>query len=165
MKKKNENLNELLAKFYDGQTASEMAENIIAGDRIFDSNPAPRPSPELLAEIKQNMFAAIQKNRQHSYNFSWQYAAIAAMIIIVFGTAITLLNKPVEQIRIYASNSFWQDASISVENGIDSQLADLESSETDSHLLTLEADASPEMASITDISSELDDIDATFWEG
>jgi hypothetical protein len=165
MKKKNENLNELLAAFYDGETAWQIADDINAGDRIFGSNPAPEPSAELLADIKQNMFAAAQKNRRQNTRFIWQYAAAAAVVIIVFGAGIALLHRPAQRMQTYASESFWQDALASTENSIESQLADIEYAETDTLLLTLESKGSPEMTAITDISTELDDIDATFWEG
>jgi hypothetical protein len=165
MKKKNENLNELLARFFDADMVSQIADDFAAGDRIFSSNPAPRPSPELLAVIKANMIAAARKTHRHNYNLIWQCAAAAAVIVIVFGAGITLLHRPTQHMQSYASESFWQDALSSVENRIDSQLADIESAETDTLLLTLESKGSPEMTAITDISNELDDIDATFWEG
>ena len=158
----NKDVNELIAKFYASRTSSD---DIIAGERIFSSNFAPQPTYALLADIKEIMFAAAQKNRQRTYMFIGRYAAAAAVIIMVFGAGISLLYKPTRQIQTYASHSFWQDSLSSIESTIDAQFAQLESSEPDSPVFTLESNRSAEMNAITDITNELDDTDATFWKG
>jgi hypothetical protein len=162
--KANKDINELIAKFYDAKM-SLGNEDITAGERIFKSNPAQLPSYVLSADIKEVMFAAVQKNRQHTYRLICQYAAAAAVIIVVFGAGITLLHKPTQQIQTTAASLFWQDNLSSVETTIDAQFAQLESSEPDSTLLTLESNVSAEMKAISDITSELDDTDRAFWKG
>jgi hypothetical protein len=165
MKSINGDVNELIAQFYDAEMSLGNSKDIVAGERIFTSNHAQPPSYVLSVDIKEIMLAAVKKNRQRTYKLIWQYAAAAAIIIIVFGTGITLLHKPTQQIHTYASSSFWQDTSSSVETTIDAQFAQLESSEPDLSILTLESVGSPEMSAIADITSELNDTDTTFWKG
>ena len=47
-----ENLTELLRRFMDEPAARTAQEDIEAGERLLEANPAPTPTPETLAAIK-----------------------------------------------------------------------------------------------------------------
>lgn len=152
----NENLNELMAQFLNTQEASTAAVDIAAGTRIFDANPAPTPSPALLADIQRQMAATHRKHRRTRY-FTRQIAA-AAVILLVLGTGIALLQKTGPQM---SGELFWQGTP---ENNIDAQLTQLEQTESDTPVITLEVNGN-DMAAMNDLTDELNEIEGTFWEG
>jgi hypothetical protein len=165
MKKKNdENLNKLLADFFDAEEAGIAAENIISGENILDSNPAPEPSPALLAVIKHRMATAARARGQHWVpRYMWQFAAAAAAIVVVVWAGMALLQKPADTGQLaQASESFWQEQ---MDNTIESQIEQFGQMDSDAPLITLEANGSHETAAITEMADELTEIGATFWEG
>jgi hypothetical protein len=155
--KNNENLSELLAHFLDADQASRAAADIAAGERIFDANPAPTPSSALLADIKLRMTAAAHRSHHWTRQLTRRIAA-AAVILLVLGTGITLLQKHSPSLT---SESFWQDT---LENSIDTQLTQLDSAENDMPVITLEANGN-DMSAMNDLTDDLNEIEGTFWEG
>jgi hypothetical protein len=152
----NKNLSELLAQFFDAEEASKTAADIAAGEQIFAANPAPTPSPALLADIKRQMAAANRKHRRTRY-FTHRIAA-AAVILLVLGIGITILQKHSPQA---AGDSFWQGMA---ENSIEIQLTQLDQTESDTPVITLETNGN-EMSAMNDLADELNEIEGTFWEG
>jgi hypothetical protein len=161
IKENNENLKELLARFLDAGDASKAAEDIIAGEHILDANPAPQPSPDLLAVIKQRMSAAATgRNRRR---FLWECAAAAAAIVVVAWSGMFLLRQPgqTEQVA-QLSQFFWQETD---DNALESRLSQIEQPDSDTPMITLDTNGSPETVVITDVANEISDIANTFWEG
>jgi hypothetical protein len=157
MKNENKkNLSELLAQFFDADQASKVAADIVEGEQIFTANPAPTPSPSLLADIKRRMAATNAKHRR-ARHFTRRIAA-AAVVLLVLGTGITLLQRTSPQM---SGESFWQGTP---ENTIDAQLTQLEQAESDAPMITLEVNGS-DMPPVSDLTDELNDIERTFWEG
>jgi hypothetical protein len=165
MKEKNaENINELLAQFLSDTEASKAADDIIVGENILDSNPAPQPSPALLENIKHRMAAeAASQNRHWRHRLAWEFAAAAAVVVIVLWAGMAVL-KTTEDTGQFAqlSESFWQE---SPENAIESRITQIEGPETDTTVITLEVNRSRESTAISDVTSELDEIGNSFWEG
>lgn len=149
-------IRELLAQFFDAEGAAKAAADIAAGDQFFAANPAPTPSPALLADIKRQMKAA---NRRHRRIRHWTHRiAAAAVIFVVLGIGTALLQRYGAQ---SASDSFWQGT---MENGIDIQLSQLEQTESDLPVITLEVNGN-EMSAMNDMADELYELEKTFWEG
>jgi hypothetical protein len=155
-KENNENLSELLAQFLDADQASQAAADIAAGEQIFTANPAPTPSPALLATIRQQMATTSAKHHRARY-FTRRIAA-AAVILLVLGIGSTMLQRHSLQL---ASESFWQETT---ENNIDAQLTQLDQADSDAPVITLEVNGN-DMSAINDITDELNEIEGTFWEG
>lgn len=164
MKNVNEDINELIAQFYDFKTNSRIADDIATNEKMFSSNSACEPSLSLLADIKEIIYAAGRKERERIYRLVWRYAAATAIIIAVLGGGISFLYRPAQQSQSYAFSSFWQDTLTPMETTVDAQFAQLESFEPDLPL-TLDHIVSPEMNAISDITAELNDSDTTFWKG
>jgi hypothetical protein len=156
--KNNENLSMLLAQFFDAKEATKVAADIAAGDGIFDTNPAPKPSPALLADIKRQMMAMTYRKHHHWTSFFTRRIAAAAVILLVLGAGITLLQRHGPSLT---SESFWQDT---LENSLDAQLFQLESTDNDAPVITLEASGA-DISAMNDLVDDLDDIQGTFWEG
>jgi hypothetical protein len=160
----NENLKDLLAKFFDAREASEVGEDILAGERIFASNPTPEPSPALLADIKRRMAISAATQKRFSVRpTAWEFAAAAAAIIVLALGGLTLFQKSGQTLQyIQASESFWQETP---ENALDARITQLEQPESGMLVITLESNVSQETTAIGEIADELNKIKGTFWEG
>ena len=162
----NENLGELLARFFDDEQASKAAEDLATGQRIFDSHPAPKPSPALLADIKCQIAIAadLNRKRQHAHRFVWRAATAAAAIVVIAWAGITLWQnrqQMSQDMQAWADTSFWQETT---ENSIESKLAQLDDTDADLPVITFEINGNHDMI-ITDVTDELNEIQETFWEG
>jgi hypothetical protein len=155
-KENNENLGALFAQFLDAEQAAKAVADIAAGKQIFDANPAPTPSPSLLADITRQMAAKGKKRRWVRY-FTRRIAA-AAVIFLVLGIAAAMLQRHASQLT---SESFWQGTQ---ENSIDAQLTQLDQAENDAPVITLEVNGT-DLSPMNDITDELNEIEGTFWEG
>jgi hypothetical protein len=153
----NKNLRDLLTQFFDGDHASKAADDIAAGEQIFDANPAPTPSPALLVDIRRQMTTTASRKYHWTRHFTKQVAA-AAVILLVLGAGIMLLQKHNPQL---ANDSFWQETP---ENGLDAQLTLLDQAEIDTPVITLEVNGN-DMSAMSDLADELNEIEGTFWEG
>jgi hypothetical protein len=153
----NENVKELLAKFLNAEEVSKAVDDIAAGERILDANPAPMPSSALLADIKLRMIAVVHRSHHWTRQLTKRIAA-AAVIFLVLGTGITLLQRHSPSLT---SESFWQNT---MENSLDAQLTQLDSAENDVPVITLEANGN-DMSAINDLTNDLNEIEGTFWEG
>jgi hypothetical protein len=160
--KNNEDLKDLLSKFFDDRQASNAADDITAGDILFDSNPAPKPSLALLAEITQRMMAAVRKQRRWIHHVILQVAAMAAAIILVAWAGIMLLQSHIATRQFtpeQAELTFWREPA---ENDLDAQLAQIDQTDADEPVITFEANGSHALA-IAVVAQELNDISGTFW--
>jgi hypothetical protein len=165
MKKKNtENIKELLAMFVSDEEARRVEEDIAAGDRIFDSNPAPKPSAAMLADIKTQMAAAsLHEHRHWRHRLVWEFASAAAIVVLAVWAGMALFRTSANNGRFAPlSESFWIDSS---ENSIESRISQIERPDADSSLMTLEGTASPESSAVADVTDELNELNGTFWEG
>lgn len=158
--KNNENLKDLLLKFFDDRQALNIAHDITAADILFDSNPAPKPLPALLADISRSMTTtAARRKRRWTHNFIWQ----AAAVILVTWASIMLLqshNVMRQFAQEQAELTFWQE---SAENDLDAQLAQLSQTDTDVPVMTFEVNGKHDLAMAV-VAQELNDIKGTFWE-
>jgi hypothetical protein len=165
-KENNENLNKLLAGFFDAQTASKTAEDIVSGERIFDSNPAPQPAPALLADIKGRMtIAAAGKSRRKMPRLVWELTAAAAAIVAVIWAGMVFIQQSDERGQFaQVSEAFWQDVS-DPQTALDSLATMLDEKESITQVFTFESSASGDTTVINDVTNELDEIETSFWEG
>ena len=156
-KENNANLSALLAQFLDTDQASKTAADIAAGERIFAANPAPTPSPVLLADIRRQMTTVASRNHHWTRHFTKQIAATAA-VFLVLGIGSIIVQRHRSQL---ASESFWQETQ---ESSLDAQLTQLDQAENDAPVITLEVNGN-DMSVVNDLTDELNEIEGTFWEG
>ncbi|MGB8225359.1 MAG: hypothetical protein WCE45_00635 [Sedimentisphaerales bacterium] len=88
---KNENIDELLAKFFSPDQAEQIKNDFAAGDESFEKFPAPNPPPQILAEIKQRIAQQLENRNRISWTTVLaKTAAVAAIVVIA--SAVMLLN-------------------------------------------------------------------------
>jgi hypothetical protein len=74
-----ENLNDLLRQFLDPARVEAATEDIRTGERILDIHPAPAPSPEAIARIKNEFVARVA--RRHRIILTIRRSLAAAAVI------------------------------------------------------------------------------------
>ena len=88
---KNENIDELLAKFFSPDQAEQIKNDFAAGDELFEKFSASNPLPQILAEIKQRLAQQLENRNRISWTIVFaKTAAVAAIVVIV--SAVMLLT-------------------------------------------------------------------------
>lgn len=166
-----ENLDDLLRQFHDERTAREIKQDLAEGQALFDENPAPAASPELLDSVKSRIQMKLRTRRYHRSLRYIRNAAAAAAVILVLAL-IPLFRSPESQtggkthVAVSESVLNWDDDG---EYGLDSnmQLIEAQLDDISDTLLSLQLgeSLSEEPAEITDLEMDLVDTSELFWKG
>jgi len=172
-----ENLKELLERFVGPQQAQKAAENISKAEQILRDNPAPKPSSELIAEIKSEIGSELLRSRTtRTYRFRktvFEIAAVAAAVIIISAISMTFFPKPDKTDKpgkiSYASlipASVWEGDDIATDD-VDLAILNAEVEQIESEVLALQSgeDESNGQTAVTELEMELIEIESDFWKG
>jgi hypothetical protein len=80
-----ENLNDLLRQFLDPARVEAATEDIRTGERILDIHPAPAPSPEAIARIKNEFVARVARRHRIILTIRRSLAAAAVIAFALLG--------------------------------------------------------------------------------
>ncbi|MCK4752430.1 MAG: hypothetical protein KAS75_03215 [Planctomycetes bacterium] len=163
-----ENLEELFGKFFNPEEAGQAEEDIRKTEQILSENPAPKPDEELIADIKAQVTAVLLHKtafRQTVY----KVAAVAAIFLVLAGISVKLFEKQQSERIQYASIMpavLWEsddiitdDADLAVLN------AEIDQIENDAIALRLGTANSNGNGDLTELETELMEIDNDFWKG
>ena len=160
-KMNNENLNELIAKFYDPEQVSQVADDIVKGDEIIASADKLTPDRDVIAGIKNDISARLARRSSRRMSNISMRSAVAAMIAIVAFIGIrTIVHQSVSPVPSAAIISFWgEDATASM-------IAD-ELDEIENAIVTISLDEHETESDIMveDLELEIDEAGSSFWKG
>jgi hypothetical protein len=110
-KNKNENIDNLLRKFYSPDQAEEIKNDFASADALFEKFPAPKPSRQTTVKIEQKIVQQLKKRKHTSWKIVLvKTAAVAASVVII--SAVMLLNYNRKDSTPYAKDkqqaSLWQ---------------------------------------------------------
>lgn len=163
---KNENIDELLAKFFSPDQTEQIKNDFAAGDELFEKFSALNPSPQILAEIKQR--TARQLENRNCINWTTvlaKTAAVAAIVVIV--SAVMLLNfSPKDSIQ-YTNNK--QQTSL-LQSDTDISAFEAEITQIKNELLAINlGEEAGTNGILTDrveqVELEIIETENTFWKG
>jgi len=129
-----ENLRELVEKFFDPEQAQMYLDDIEKGEQILHAHPAPEPDEMLIANIKAEIaLHALPRRATLVKRITYAAAAVAAAVIIITATNTGLFKKTIDvgpsPTREYASLFPWNSNEVEVFNTeveqIESELMDL----------------------------------------
>ncbi len=167
MNNEQENLRDLLSKFYSADEAEQVQEDILRGEQIIGDNRAPEPDAELITDIKARVSDKLAEREQH---WAGRYARIAmaaaAVVAIGFGLFLMHSHKPAGTGEVMAaSGGIWESEDLTVD---DASLAilveDIEAIEDEIVSLMLGENGS-EGTSTDEFEIELLEISGDFWKG
>jgi hypothetical protein len=167
MNNEQENLRDLLSKFYSADEAEQVQEDILRGEQIIGDNRASEPDAELIADIKARVSDKLVEREHH---WAGRYARIAmaaaAVVVIGFGLFLMHSHKPAGTGEVTAaSGGIWESEDLTVD---DASLAilveDIEAIEDEVVALML-GENGTEGISIDEFEIELLEISDDFWKG
>jgi hypothetical protein len=169
---KDENLRELLGKFFGADEAKQAAEDIRRGEEILDEHGAPGPDSELIANIKAEVRVALAVRKTNAFRRAvYKVAAVAAAIIIVAAISVKLSERgngeaePVATASIIPA-AIWESEDIAADDAELGTFADeIEELEGDVLALGLGENGGNGYEAIEELEVELEEIEGVFWKG
>lgn len=166
-----ENLRELFERFVSSKEAENCIEDFAKAERILDQNPAPEPTPELIAAINSKIAERIRLRKEHTFRrLAYRLAPVAAVLIILASVSIKLYvsnsspDKPV-YVRLISS-AVWESDNVAADDrdlavftaeldGLEVELTTLESGE----------DRGNGRSAVTELEMDFVAISNDIWEG
>jgi hypothetical protein len=168
--RKNENLDELLARFYGGE-AKKVANDITEGERILREYPDPKPDEETIILLKAKVTKMVAANRERAFRKTYYRVAVfaAAVIAMAFVSVALLVNGPSESRQVARTvkatqgvpqdEFFYGDEEMATLNAEVEQVGD--------EVMALETGIASEDLDNDwiDVEMGLIDIESDFWKG
>lgn len=170
-----ENIKELLERFFDAGQALRAAEDIRKAEQVLHKYPAPLPSEKLLADVKAKIADALLCRKIHIFHrTAYRIAAVAAVFIILAsaGIAVKLFEKSAVSPDGIAVDSVipravWDsDDATSGDAGLTVLTAEIEQAEGDLRAVQLnENDSRIGSELLDEINIKLMELNSNFWKG
>lgn len=160
MNTKNENLNNLLADYYDPHEVAQVSEDIRIGDEIIASGDKLVPDSAVTNSIKKEISRRLYLRRNRRMNMVFMRTAVAAVLAIVAFVGIRSYNKKsLPPLNPNVSRSFFwgQDAAAS------SISDELDQIDHDILSIRLGENETDTVETIEDLEFELNEDSGGFW--
>jgi hypothetical protein len=162
MTENNENLDKLLSAFLGATQADEADRDIRAGDEILNNHPVPELADDTIAGLKAEIRSQLSSRRRKRLTLQ-RVAAAAIIIASVAAVFISRSHGPAQP--VIANTSVWQDISTIQDEQIASLAEQIGNIETEMFSIRLGADDSGNGFDLTDIETEINNINGNFWKG
>jgi hypothetical protein len=167
-----ENLRELLERFFSDREAEEYIEDFSRIKRILDENPAPEPSPELVANIKNEIAEAVRLRKAHTFRrFAYKLAPVAAVFVVLAAVGVQMLLKegsgpvPIPQGPII-STRVWESQNVAADDrNLVVLTTELDELEVEYATLESEENGGSSSSAITELEIDYAEINKNIWEG
>ena len=161
----NENLDELLSKFFDQRDIFEIERDIRLGDEILRSHPAPEPAESVVEDIKAQIRAELAGRRRWDGPMV-QRIAVAAVIIVIAVAGVKFINQYTAGTGIVPpASTIWADGEL----GGDRQLARLnaEIDQIEDNIVNIRLDEQDDLngSDFEELEMELVAFSGDFWKG
>jgi hypothetical protein len=163
-KNKNENLDNLLAKFYSADEAERIKNDFSFADAAFEKFPAVEPDKQTTEEIKQRLAAKLSVQKQTNWpRVVLKTAAVAA--IVIAAAVLILPDKSADNVIAKA-----QRQNLQLVSDTDTSLYEQETSQLHSDLFSLEyGEGNGTNGMLFDIAEQVEieiiKTNNTFWKG
>ena len=159
MTKNNENLNELFSAFLDADSAEQAAGDIRKGDEILTDHSVLDLDSDVIANLKSDIRSQLSRRRVRKIALQ----RTAAAIVIIASVSVVFISKTYGPAQpVTATASIWQDRTDEQIASLTEQIGDIE---TEMSIIRLGADGSRDGFELTEIETEIDDINGNFWKG
>ena len=168
-----ENLEQLYERFVGSEEARQAAADIRKGEQVLDEYPAPEPGDKLVADIKVRGNRALRQRKSDTFvQIAYKAAAVAAAAVIILAVISAELFKQDsgERGEVSAASiipaAIWEGEDIAVD---DAELATLidEVEEIEGEILALQLgeESDNDVGQITEVQTELIEVNGNFWKG
>lgn len=122
---KDKNIDKLLSKFFTPDQAEQIKNDFTSADALFEKFPAPQPSQQTLAEIKQRITRQLEAGKRINWAAVFTKTAAVAAVAAVL-CAVIMLNfnqkKPSQSATNQQQTTLWQSEEVSTFDAEISQL-------------------------------------------
>ena len=162
----NENLNELLGKFFDPEDVEQGLEDFARAEELFEANPVPMPDAKLVADIKANVGAALAAKKTFR-RAVYKVMSVAAAIFITAIISVVLFETKADH---YAASimpaMIWESDDLGVDDAEMVTLsAEIEELESEAMALQLAENGVNGYDAAMELEMELIEIESDFWKG
>jgi hypothetical protein len=168
-----ENLTELIEKFFDAEQAQECIEDIRRGEQILREHPAPEPDDMLIANIKAEIAMRLPARKAHTFRqMVYRAVAVAAAVIILTAISVQFFEKgrqPAPPAKLVQASliptAIWESDDIATDDvNLATFTAEIE--EIENEVLTLQSGerGSNGEGTIVELEIELIEISSDFWK-
>ena len=162
MTENNENLDNLLSAFLGATQADEAGRDIRAADEILNNHPAPELGDGTIASLKAEIRSQLSSRRRKRLTLQ-RVAAAAVIIASVAAVVINRSHGPAPPGTAIAS--VWQNISTVQDEQIASLAEQIGDIETEMFSIRLGTDDSGNGFDLTEIETEINNINGNFWKG
>jgi hypothetical protein len=168
-----ENLKELIERFFDAERAESCGEDFRKAEQILREYPAPEPDDMLIANIKAEIAMRLgSRKATRLRRLLCDVAGVAAAIVILAAVSMQLFVEPdghrgngVYTASIIAT-AVWESDDIAADD-VDLAVFTAEIEQIENEVLTLQAgeEAGESESTLTELETELAEINSDFWKG
>lgn len=163
-----ENLRDLLSKFYTEAEAAQAQEDILRGEQIFAQNAAPQPEASVISNIKLRISSELAKRQRRSVGvyIGAGLTAAAAGILIGFGLFVMEHQREGQPVGgEVVSEPIWEVEDFSTDDPQMAILAaDVQAVADEVLALRLDENGS-EGTGVDELEIEWLEMDSDFWKG
>ena len=168
-----ENLKELIARFFDVEQAESYNEDFRIAEQIFHEHPAPEPDDMLIASIKAEIARRLNSQRVRRFRrMLYEAAGIAAAVAILAIVGLQLFEQSDIQPAngVYSASLIptilWESDNIAADD-TDLAVFTAEIEQIENEILTLESgeEIGESESTVTELEMELAEINSDFWKG
>ena len=168
MSNKEENLKELLSKFYKEAEAQKVEEDILRGEQVLSENPAPKPEAAVISSIKLRVSNELAKRHRRGVAVYIRVGLAAAAAAVLIGFGLFVIESQEEKQpggSGVVSEPAWEAEDFTVDDPQFSILAaDVEAVAKEVLALRL-GESGSDATSVDEVETEWLEIDSDFWKG
>jgi hypothetical protein len=167
-----ENLKDLFEKFLNSEQAEQAVEDIQKGEQILRESAAPEPDGELITNIKAEIAASLLRKKENAFRRTvYKTVAVAAGFILITAIGVKLFETKIAQPERPVSGSIipkavWESECLADDGAASATLvAEVEQIESDLLAMRLGENGGNGNEAITELETELIEINSDFWKG
>jgi len=167
-----ENLKELFEKFVGGEQAERAVEDVRKGEQILREHPASEPDGELIARIKAEIAASLQRKKENAFRrIVYKTLVVAAVFILLVTIGVELFEKGrSEPERVITSSiipeAVWESERLADDDAdLATLIAEIEQIESELLAVQLGENGGNGHEAVTELEMELIEINSDFWKG
>jgi hypothetical protein len=170
MNEKDENLKELLNKFYAEAEAAKVEEDILRGEQIIGDNPPPQPDARLIRDIKARVRTELARREKRAVFTYLRATVTAAAAVLIIGVTLFMIHKTERQsppsiAEGIIPQGIWESEDLMNDDvGLAVLAANIDAVEDD--MLALRFDEkNDEMMNLDDVEVDVWEISDDLWKG
>jgi hypothetical protein len=170
MNNKDENLKEILNKFYAEAESAKIEETILRGEQIIADNPALGPDARLISDIKARVRTELLRREKRAVFTYLRATVTAAAAVLIIGVTLFMIHKTERPSRPSVAQGtipkdIWESENLMNDDvGLAVLAANIDAVEDDVLAMRFD-DESYETMNLDDVEADVLEISGDLWKG